>query len=111
MRRDLRAWFPRACRHPVEPLRTGLILLAFSWCASDAAALINVAAIDTPNNLWEIEVVGDLAYVAADPSGLLIIDVSVPSAPFEIGAIPAASFLRHSHAKHPAASGGAGPRH
>jgi hypothetical protein len=51
-----------------------------------ATALITVGALDTSYTAVEIELVGDLAYVAAASAGLRIIDISNPAAPVEVGA-------------------------
>ena len=53
---------------------------------STATALFSVGGLDTPDEAWDVEVVGTLAYVA-DDSSLRIIDVSNPAAPVELGAL------------------------
>ena len=56
-----------------------------------AAALINVGALDT-FSAADVEVAGDIAYVA-DASGLLVVDVSDPTNPVEIGRLDAAAVV------------------
>jgi hypothetical protein len=48
-----------------------------------------VGALDTPGSASDVDVVGDLAYVASAnyPNGLRVIDVSNPALPVEIGAL------------------------
>ena len=88
MKRKSTFLLARESRHSVEPLRACLILVAaFSWVSSDAAALVNVGTIDTPGDAKGVEVAGGLAYLADGLSGLRVIDVSVPGAPVELGAI------------------------
>jgi hypothetical protein len=60
-----------------------------------ASALITVGALDTPGVARDVEVVGDVAYVADYSSGLRVIDVSNPESPVELGALdtPGASQL------------------
>jgi hypothetical protein len=50
-------------------------------------ALIAVGALDTPGQAFDVEVEGDLAYVADGASGLRVIDVSDPALPVEVGAL------------------------
>ncbi len=55
---------------------------------SNPAAPVEIGALDTPDCAYDVEVVGDLAYVADSRiSGLRVIDVSNPAAPVEIGAL------------------------
>jgi hypothetical protein len=44
-----------------------------------AATLITVGALDAPGEACDVEAAGDLAYVAADLSGLRVIEVSHPA--------------------------------
>ncbi len=52
---------------------------------SNPAAPVEIGALDTPGYAYDVEVVGELAYVADRDSGLRVIDVSNPAAPVEIG--------------------------
>jgi hypothetical protein len=52
---------------------------------SDPAAPFEIGALDTPGEARDVEVVGDLAYVADGGSGLRVVDVSNPASPVEIG--------------------------
>ena len=64
------------------------VLAAISIILSTvASALINVGALDTPVYAHAVAVVGGLAYVADNESGLRIINVSNPAAPVELGAL------------------------
>ena len=47
---------------------------------------MELGVFDTPDSALDVEVVGDLAYVAAHYSGLRVIDVSNPASPVELGA-------------------------
>ena len=68
-------------------------LLAFLFAAvttilsTAASALITVGTLDTPGYARDVEVMGDLAYVADGDSGLRVIDVSNPAFPVELGAL------------------------
>ncbi len=69
-------------------LRRGMalsVLLLFFAC--EGWALISVGVFETPGYARDVEVVGDLAYVADGYSGLRVIDVSNPALPVEIGAL------------------------
>ncbi len=66
----------------------GILCVGISITVSTtASSLITVSYLLTPGDAYDIEVVGDLAYVADGRSGLRIIDVSNPAAPVEIGAL------------------------
>jgi hypothetical protein len=71
----------------------GVGLLAFAALSAavvsplPATALVTVGGVDTPGFALDVEVVGGLAYVAYEYSGLRVIDVSDPKAPVEIGAL------------------------
>jgi hypothetical protein len=54
---------------------------------SNPAFPVELGALDTPGSAHDVEVVGDLAYVADGDSGLLIVDVSNPALPVEFGAL------------------------
>ena len=56
-----------------------LIAAASIILGTAASALITLGALDTPGSARDVEVVGDLAYVADGSSGLRIIDVSNPT--------------------------------
>ncbi len=79
--------------HRINRLRPARILpiaLGVAFClglAQHAEALITVGVLDTPRDARDVEIVGGLAYVADGPSGLRVIDVSDPAAPFEVGAL------------------------
>jgi hypothetical protein len=47
---------------------------------------VELGALRSPDRAWGVEVVGELAYVAARNSGLRVIDVSNPAFPMELGA-------------------------
>ena len=64
-----------------------LALLLHLVIPGDAPGLINVGALDTPAFALDVEVVGSLAYVADERSGLRVMDVSNPAAPVELGAL------------------------
>jgi hypothetical protein len=63
-----------------------LVALCLLLCAS-ASALIVTTTVDSGGLAKAIQVVGDLAYVADDSSGLLIFDVSIPDRPEELGRV------------------------
>jgi hypothetical protein len=64
----------------------GFLIAVISTTLSTAAnALITVGVLDTPGSAYHVEVMGGLAYVADDTSGLRVIDVSDPTSPVEIG--------------------------
>ena len=71
---------------PARILPIALAIAFFLAPAHRAGALIGVGAVDTPGDARDVEIVGGIAYVADGPSGLRVIDVSNPAAPFEIGA-------------------------
>ncbi len=72
----------RSCFALLSLFATASILLARA-----AGALIGVGALDTPGLAFDVEVVGERAYVAAFESGLRVIDVSNPALPVELGAL------------------------
>jgi hypothetical protein len=51
---------------------------------SDPARPSLLGSLDTPGSALDLELVGNLVYLA-DRSGLRVIDVSNPSAPVEVG--------------------------
>jgi hypothetical protein len=59
---------------------------------SNPASPVELGALDTPGNAHDVEVVGDLAYVADGSSGLRVIDVSNPAFPMELGALATSHF-------------------
>jgi len=54
---------------------------------SDPSAPTYIGYLLTPGGEYDVDVVGDIAYIAAWDSGLRVVDVSDPSAPVEIGAL------------------------
>jgi len=70
----------------------GVAYVADGWSGlrivdvSDLAAPVELGALDTPYHADNVEVAGDLAYIAGG-SRLHVIDVSDPSAPVEIGSL------------------------
>ena len=54
---------------------------------SNPAAPLEIGALETPDNAYDVSVVDGLAYIANDSAGLRVIDVSNPAAPLEIGAL------------------------
>ena len=67
------------------------LVFLFAGCSillgTTASALTLVGALDTPGEASDVEVVGNLVYVADSSSGLRVIDVSDPASPIELGAI------------------------
>ncbi len=55
---------------------------------SGAAGLRELGSYDTPGSALDLEIVGDLLYVADDTAGLRIIDFTDPAQPVEVGAFP-----------------------
>ncbi len=66
-----------SARSPMSPA-SGLRVID----VSDPAAPVEIGAVDTPGSAEAVEVVGEIAYVAAYSAGLRVIDVSNPTAPF-----------------------------
>jgi hypothetical protein len=58
---------------------------------SDPSDPVELGALDTPGTASELELVGELAIVAAAGAGVRVIDVSDPSDPVEIGALATAA--------------------
>lgn len=58
---------------------------------TSGAGLNQVSALDTSGNAYDADVVGNLAYVAANAGGLRVIDVSDPLNPNEIGSFSTAT--------------------
>jgi hypothetical protein len=54
---------------------------------SNPAFPVEIGALDTPAGAGDVELVGDLAYVADWYSGVRVIDVSDPALPVELGAL------------------------
>ena len=52
-----------------------------------AAGIITRSFLDTPGDVADVEVVGNLAFVADGAAGLRVLDVSDPASPSEIGAL------------------------
>jgi hypothetical protein len=67
----------------LAPLFAGLSITL----STAVSALITVGALDTPGQAYDVEVVGDLAYVADGGAGLRVIDIFDPAAPIELGAL------------------------
>jgi hypothetical protein len=57
-----------------------------------ARALIEIAALGTPDYARDVAVAGDRAYVADGASGLRVIDVSNPALPVRLGSIAIARY-------------------
>ena len=66
--------------------RVLFLALPLSGVPSLSEALITIGALDTPDLVYDVEVVGGLAYVADGYAGLRVIDVSHPAAPVEVDA-------------------------
>lgn len=52
------------------------------------ATPVSLAVVSGLVNAWDLELVGDLAYVADGLGGLAVVDVAVPSAPVHLTSIP-----------------------
>lgn len=53
--------------------------------------------LQTYGNTWTVDIVGDLAYLAVSPYGLVILDVSKPHAPREVAALDTPGFPLDVH--------------
>jgi hypothetical protein len=68
--------------------RATVLSAALLFFPCEGWALITVGALDTPHDAGDVEVVGDLAYVADSSyfgSALRVVDVSNPALPVELG--------------------------
>jgi hypothetical protein len=59
---------------------------------SNPVSPVELGAVETPGYADNVEVVGDLAYVADGTAGLRVIDVSNPAIPVELGSIETPGF-------------------
>ena len=76
--------------HPfaLSVLAAGLVLCL----PVPAGALVLQATYNTPGSAFDVDVVGNLVYVADGNAGLRIVDISNPVAPFEVGFLDTAGF-------------------
>jgi len=72
------------CKDPDCGDRSGVLHIID---VSNPAFPVKVGALDTPGGARDVEVVGDIAYVAAGSYGLSVIDVSNPAFPVKVGAL------------------------
>jgi hypothetical protein len=91
--------------HDVEAAG-GYVHLAVGWSGGSGLSLGYLKAVDVSRGrqpvevgsrlgsfeLWDVEVVGGLAYVVDSNFGVRVFDVSDPASPLEIGAVPGGAF-------------------